>query len=183
VVGGVPAKIGSIGDAMGLGIGYVPVDRLTEGLFLSQSIGRNIAVGSLDRVGAGAFIDARTVNVEGQRWVDRLAIATPSAALPVQSLSGGNQQRVVLARWLATGPSILILNGPTVGVDVGSKADIHAAIAGLARDGLGVIIISDDIPEVLTSCHRVLVMKAGRIVDEVAHGEVGEDELTHRVAG
>ena len=181
-VDGAPVKIHSIADAIGHGIGYVPEDRLTEGLFLSQSIGRNIAVGSIDRLASGAFLDARTVNKEGASWVERLAIATPSAALPVQSLSGGNQQRVVLARWLATGPSILILNGPTVGVDVGSKADIHQAIGGLAERGLGVIVISDDIPEVLTACHRILVMKAGRIVDQVAHGELGEDELTHRLA-
>ncbi|WMS41105.1 sugar ABC transporter ATP-binding protein [Acuticoccus sp. MNP-M23] len=172
----------TIADAIGHGIGYVPEDRLTEGLFLSQSIGRNIAVGSVDRIASGPFIDAATVNAEGDRWVKKLAIATPSAALPVQSLSGGNQQRVVLARWLATNPSILILNGPTVGVDVGSKADIHAAIGELARSGLGVIVISDDIPEVLTACHRILVMKAGRIVDEVARGEIGEDELTHKLA-
>ncbi|MEM7695600.1 MAG: sugar ABC transporter ATP-binding protein [Pseudomonadota bacterium] len=181
-VDGAPATITSIADAMALGLGYVPEDRLTEGLFLSQSIGRNIAVGSLSRLASGLFINGAAVNAEGTRWVDRLSIATPSAALPVQSLSGGNQQRVVLSRWLATDPKILILNGPTVGVDVGSKADIHKAIGALAAEGLGIIIISDDIPEVLTACHRILVMKAGRIEGEVAHGTVGEDELTHRLA-
>ena len=88
---------------------------------------------------------------------------------------------MVLARWLATNPKILILNGPTVGVDVGSKAEIHAIIAGLADSGIGIIVISDDIPEILGACARILVMRAGRITDEVS-GEVSADDLALRLA-
>lgn len=181
-VNGELVRIASIADAIRHGIGYVPEDRLTEGLFLTQSIARNIACGSLPVIAPSGRYRERQVVEYGEDWVRRLNIATPSARPPVNTLSGGNQQRVVLARWLATHPSILLLNGPTVGVDVGSKADIHQAIGALAREGLAVMVISDDLPEVLTSCHRILVMKEGRIVDEVGHGEVTEDDLSHRLA-
>jgi simple sugar transport system ATP-binding protein len=181
-VNGRPVTIASIQDAIASGIGYVPEDRLTEGLFLTQSIARNIACGSLPAIAPTGRYAERQVVAYGEDWVRRLRIATPSARPPVNTLSGGNQQRVVLARWLATNPQILVLNGPTVGVDVGSKWDIHQAIGALARDGLAVVVISDDLPEVLTACHRILVMKEGRIVDEVSHGEVSEDDLSHRLA-
>ena len=176
-VGGRDVSIRSIEDAMALGIAYVPEDRLSEGLFLPQSIARNIAVSSLDRLGEGPRLASARVREDAGEWVRRLAIATPDPSLPVQSLSGGNQQRVVLARWLATSPRILILNGPTVGVDVGSKADIHETVNALAADGLGVIVISDDLPEVLTACHRTLVMRNGRVTDEVPYGTMDEGEL------
>ncbi|TBW37627.1 sugar ABC transporter ATP-binding protein [Siculibacillus lacustris] len=169
--------------AIAAGIGYVPEDRLTEGLFLAQSIGRNIAVGRLDaHAGFAGILDRPAYATEIDQWLERLRIAAPDAATPVQSLSGGNQQRVVLARWLATNPKILILNGPTVGVDVGSKSDIHAIVAGLAAAGMGLIVISDDVPEILAVSHRILVMKAGRIVDTFAGGAIGEADLARRLA-
>ena len=102
--------------------------------------------------------------------------------LPASSLSGGNQQRIVLARWLATAPRILILNGPTVGVDVGSKADIHAIIAQLAADGMGVIVISDDIPELLAACDSILVMQSGCVTEQVARVAVDEGTMAARLA-
>ena len=165
-------------------IAYVPEDRLTEGLFLPQSIGSNVATSSFSRLsGAGGLIRRSAIRDEAGKWIDQLSIATPSDALPVSSLSGGNQQRVMLARWLATSPRILILNGPTVGVDVGSKADIHDEIRKLAEDGLGVIVISDDLPEVLSSCGRILVMRDGRITGELKNdGSVGENELSHMLS-
>jgi simple sugar transport system ATP-binding protein len=183
VVDGKAVALGSPREAIAAGIGYVPEDRLTEGLFLSQSIARNIAVGRLDahRGGAG-FLDRNGLAREIADWIGRLRIVAPDAEAPVQSLSGGNQQRVVLARWLATAPKVLVLNGPTVGVDIGSKADIHAVVAQLSAEGMGVIVISDDIPEVLGTCHRILVMKAGRIVDEVAGGSLSEDDLARKLA-
>ena len=179
-IGGEEVRIGSIDEAMAHGIAYVPEDRLTEGLFLPQPIGSNVAAGSLGRLaGALGLIRKSDIRREAESWIDRLDIATPSPDLPVSSLSGGNQQRVMLARWLATSPRILILNGPTVGVDVGSKADIHRTIAGLAAEGLGVVVISDDLPEVLTCCNRILVMREGRIVEERQNREVDENELSH----
>lgn len=183
-LGGRPIKIKSVQDAIANGIGYVPEDRLTQGLFLARSIARNIVAGSyrqvLDRFG---LISAEKVRAVVKRWLTNLSIAAPSPEAPVQSLSGGNQQRVVLAKWLATAPRILILNGPTVGVDVGSKAEIHAILRDLARQGIGVIIISDDIPELLHHCDRILLMQRGRIAQEFCAGEISENELAGKLTG
>ena len=183
-VGGRLARVASPLDAIRLGVGYVPADRLTEGLFLPQSIARNIVVTSLDRLtdASGILSRARMRGLVDD-WVRRLRVATPDAELPAKSLSGGNQQKAMLARWLARSPRILILNGPTVGVDVGSKAEIHAIIAGLAAEGMGVIVISDDIPELLAACDRILVMQSGRVTEEVARADAEENALAARLAG
>lgn len=164
------------------GIGYVPEDRLTEGLFLMQSILRNVSIGRLEAHAPGGVLDFAGLGREAGEWLRRLSVKAPDTGAPVRSLSGGNQQRVVLARWLARNPRILVLNGPSVGVDVGSKADIHGIIRDLSRQGLGVVVISDDLPELLATCHRILVMKAGRITDEVAGGDTTEADLAHRLA-
>jgi simple sugar transport system ATP-binding protein len=170
-------------DAVEAGIGYVPEDRLTEGLFLPQSILRNIAIGRLDAFsGPLGRLDRTGLRAEARDWLGRLKVAAPDPDAPVKSLSGGNQQRVVLARWLAGKPRILILNGPTVGVDIGSKTDIHGIIADLSAEKLGVIVISDDLPELIACCHRILIMKAGRIAQETASGETSERELTMKLA-
>ena len=182
-VNGRPVALRGPLDAIAAGIGYLPEDRLTEGLFLSQSIARNIGIGRLDdHAGGLGFLDRRGLAGETQAWLERLAIAAPDAAAPVTSLSGGNQQRVVLARWLAKRPDILILNGPTVGVDIGSKNDIHQIIARLSADGLGVIVISDDLPEMIACCHRILVMKQGRITEEIAGGSLNGRDLAQRLS-
>lgn len=183
-IDGKPVRIRSFEQAVKKGIGYVPEDRLTQGLFLQQSIGRNIVVGTIDKyLNRLRLIDSGKVNGQIGKWIKDLSIVTPSPLLPVQSLSGGNQQRVVLAKWLASNPRILILNGPTVGVDVGSKAEIHAIIRELARQGVGIILISDDIPEVLHNCNRVLLMRKGRIVEEFAAKAVTEGELVRKLSG
>jgi simple sugar transport system ATP-binding protein len=179
---GRPVPLGDPIAAAGSQIGYLPEDRLTEGLFLTQSIMRNVAVGRLDEHRRTGFLDLRSLVSEADGWLKRLRVKAPDIAAPVQSLSGGNQQRVVLARWLARAPRVLILNGPSVGVDVGSKSDIHDIIRDLAAAGLGVVVISDDLPELLATCHRILVMRGGAIVDEIAGGTVGEAELAHKLA-
>ena len=159
-IDGKPVRINNPQDAIRNGIGYVPEDRLTQGLFLPQSIGKNIVASTIHRLlGRFRLVDAAKVDAEVNTWLTKLNIKTPSVELPVQSLSGGNQQRVVLAKWLATQPRILILNGPTVGVDVGSKAEIHGILQKLADQGMGIIIISDDIPELLQTCDRILLMQ------------------------
>ena len=118
---------------------------------------------------------------EIERWVKELAIATPNAQNACQTLSGGNQQRVVLAKWLACEPDVLILNGPTVGVDIGSKHDIHKILRQLAGQGMAIIIISDDLPEVLGNCSRVLVMKSGGIVASLDPREADERVLSEQM--
>lgn len=183
-IDGEPVRIRSFEQALKKGIGYVPEDRLTQGLFLQQSIGRNIVVGTIDRyLNRLRLIDSGKVNEQVEKWIKNLSIVTPSPLLPVQSLSGGNQQRVVLAKWLALNPRILILNGPTVGVDVGSKAEIHAIIRQLARQGVGIILISDDIPEILHNCNRILLMRKGRITEEFSARMVTEGELVRKLSG
>ncbi|MDZ4095036.1 MAG: sugar ABC transporter ATP-binding protein [Paracoccaceae bacterium] len=176
----------ALGDplaAVEAGIGYVPEDRLTEGLFLTQSIVQNVAIGRLDaHIRLGGVLDMTGLLDEARDWLARLSVKTSDADLPVRSLSGGNQQRVVLARWMARAPRVLVLNGPSVGVDVGSKAEIHGIIAELATQGLGIIVISDDLPEILSTCHRILVMKGGKLVEEMAGGSLSETDLAHRLA-
>lgn len=155
-------------DAIANQIGFVPEDRLSEGLFLTQSIADNTIISEIDRLKtkSGTF-DRKARKEEVDRWVQELAIATPDPNNNANTLSGGNQQRIVLAKWLACNPEVLILNGPTVGVDIGSKHDIHMILQKLAREkGMGIIVISDDLPEVLQTCSRVLVLKDGRIVYE-----------------
>lgn len=180
---GKETKIKTVQDAVKSRIGYVPEDRLTEGLFLEQSIGRNIIVSIIDKLlNKLKIVDKSKTADETAKWIKNLSVVTPSQALPVKTLSGGNQQRVVLAKWLANNPRILILNGPTVGVDIGSKTDIHSIIRELANKGVGVIIISDDIAEVIHNCSRILVMKKGVIVDSVKGSEITEKELALKLS-
>lgn len=181
-VEGRPVAIRSVQDAIRCGIGYVPEDRLTEGLFLEQSIGRNIIIGIVNEL-ANRFgvLKNKAVNQEISHAIEYLRIKTPSPYLPVKSLSGGNQQRVVLAKWLAAKGKILILNGPTVGVDVGSKSEIHKTLHELARKQMGILMISDDIPELLQSCQRILLMHKGRIVDELRDARCNEPEINRQL--
>jgi simple sugar transport system ATP-binding protein len=165
-------------DAVQAGIGFVPEDRVREGLFLEHSIGNNIVVRIIDRlINKLRFVDDERIAVESDQWIKRLELKTPSSGLPAKSLSGGNQQRVVLAKWLASNPKVLILNSPTVGVDVGSKAEIHELIRSLARQGLGILLISDDIPELTQTCHRILLMRSGRIASEYKREDITEQKL------
>lgn len=175
---GKDVEIKSPKDAVRHGIGYVPDDRIREGLFLDHSINNNVVVGVIDRlVNKIRFINNREKFAESDRWIKQLDIRTPSGQLPAKSLSGGNQQRVVLAKWLASNPKVLILNGPTVGVDVGSKAEIHELIRTLAKQGIGILLISDDIPELIQTCHRILLMRSGNIVEEFRREDITEQEL------
>jgi len=156
----------------------VPDDRIREGLFLDHSISNNVVVRLIDRLtGRMRLVNKRSVAEASSQWIKQLEIKTPSGDLPVKSLSGGNQQRVVLAKWLASNPRILILNGPTVGVDIGSKAEIHELIRDLAKRGIGILLISDDIPELIHTCHRILIMRGGRIVEELKRTDISEQKL------
>lgn len=168
----------TVQDALACGIGYVPEDRLKEGLFLRQPIHHNLIVRVVDQlVRAPGILSQKAATNTVDDWIKRMHIRTNSAELPVSSLSGGNQQRVVLAKWLASAPKVLMLNSPTVGVDIGSKLEIHDVIRSLARQGMGLIVISDDIPELVHVCHRILLMKKGRMVAEFDPAQVTEKEL------
>ena len=178
-VKGQDVTLRGVRDAIAAGIAYVPEDRLTEGLFLSRSIGENITISEMESfTKALGFIDKKAIRDEEKKWVKRLDVVTPDPANAVNTLSGGNQQKVVLAKWLATKPSVLILNGPTVGVDIGSKFTIHSILRELAAQGMAVIIISDDIAEVLTNCSTIAIMRAGHLSDPINPDTLTEAELT-----
>jgi simple sugar transport system ATP-binding protein len=181
---GQPLKLTCPADSIRNGIGYVPEDRLGEGLFLDKPILSNMVAAILDdlRTVFGTLDHAKARGV-AQELVDELHIATPNVDLPVQSLSGGNQQRVLIARWLTIKPQLLVLHGPTVGVDVGSKDTIYKAIQALAERGLGVILISDDLPELLQNADRILVMRDGLVEHEFSADVAQEEDLYRAMLG
>jgi simple sugar transport system ATP-binding protein len=183
-INGRQVRIKKVKDAIALGIGYVPADRLTEGLFLAQSIGRNVVVSSLRRLSnAVGLLFKEKIHKEILSWISELSIVANDYEREVKTLSGGNQQKVVLARWLANDLKVLILNGPTVGVDIGSKYDIHGLLRNLAGKGLSIIVISDDLPELLACCNRIIVMRDGRIVKELQSSQTNESQLGEIATG
>ncbi len=155
--------IRSAADAIRLGIGYVPEDRPRHGAILEMSIAANTSLASLDHVAHGGLIDRAEERALAEGFVRQLRIKTPSVEMETGSLSGGNQQKVALARWLAIDPAVLILDEPTQGVDVGSKAEIHSLMADLAEKGLAIVMISSELPELLGMSDRIAVMNGGTI--------------------
>ncbi|MDK2897672.1 MAG: simple sugar transport system ATP-binding protein [Candidatus Atribacteria bacterium] len=177
-VDGSLVRIDSPQKAINLGLSYLPEDRLNQGLFLRQSIQNNLVVTILKKLlDRFKLLSYERKYKYAKEWVDRLNINTPSLEVAAQALSGGNQQRVVLAKWLATNPKMFILDSPTVGIDIASKNNIHNVIKQLAKEGMGIIMISDEIPEVVRNCNRIMVMIDGSIVKEVKAVDITEDEL------
>jgi rhamnose transport system ATP-binding protein len=181
---GKPVTVRSPRDAMNLGIAYVSEDRRQLGLVLPMAIFANITLpvlrNYLNRLGlVRTSLERRTADA----FRTRLAIRTPSVDLEVAKLSGGNQQKVMLSKWLNTNPSVLILDEPTRGVDVGSKAEVHAIIGQLADEGIGVIVISSDLPEVLVLSDRVLVMREGRQMAILDRAEANEETVMTAAMG
>jgi len=181
-VAGHEVKLRSNQDATRAGIAYVSEDRLNLGLNLRQSIEDNIVLAVLDRLrGAFGLLSAAKRKRTANAWVNRLNIKIPGLDRAVATLSGGNQQRVVLAKWLATEPKVLILDSPTVGVDIKNKQGIYEVVRELAESGVGILLISDEVGEIFATCDRVLHMRAGRIVEEAVPGAVSEDALKERI--
>lgn len=178
IVEGKTIPLNSSSAAIKAGIGYVPPDRLTQGLFLEQSILRNLVAVGIDQYqGRGGSLAKNRLIEAGEKWIKDLRIKTKNSKNPVTSLSGGNQQRVVLAKWLAMKPRLMILNGPTVGVDIGSKREILEIIRDRAQEGMAFLVVSDDIPELVQICHRVLVIKNGQVSKEFSETELDENIL------
>lgn len=160
------------------GLQYVPEDRLTEGLFLDWTIADNIITNNLEEaVGQGRTVSTSKILEVGERWKDSLRIKTPSVTHPTSSLSGGNQQRVLLARTLAPQPDIVILNNPTVGVDIGSRADIHNIIRTVADEGASILVVSDEPAELLSVCDDLVFIHEGRVVDQRRAETLDEESL------
>lgn len=169
-------------DAIDAGIGYVSEDRLTLGLIMPQSIAENAVITVLSRLCRRLGLINRRQRAETiNHWIQRLQVKTASTEQAVRELSGGNQQRVVLAKWLATKPRVLILDSPTVGVDVGAKAGLYRIIDELAALGLAIILISDEAEEVLQMAHRVLVMTNGKISGNFSPTAVTENQLREAI--
>jgi simple sugar transport system ATP-binding protein len=178
-IDGERADIRNVQDAIKLGIALVPEDRLTEGLFGPVSIKQNINATTLDKHKRTFLLDKKKLESHSQHWVDTLKIKTPDHNNSAISLSGGNQQRIVLAKWLATHPKVLILDGPTIGIDVGAKSEIHKLIRELLkREELGVIMITDEIAEVMQNSSRIMVMSGGRFVLNARSEEVTEEQIS-----
>jgi rhamnose transport system ATP-binding protein len=148
-------------EAVRAGLAYVPEDRRRHGVLADLSVAANTSLASLGRVSSSGFVKRQAERDLASEYIGRFGIRTPSTDTEVGLLSGGNQQKVALARWLATSPSILILDEPTQGVDVGAKAEIHALMRELVAEGLAIVMISSDLPEILAMSDRVLVMRQG----------------------
>jgi simple sugar transport system ATP-binding protein len=176
--------IASPRDAVTASIGYVPEDRLKEGLFLDKSISDNLTVSVFHQLkGHFGTLSARLKDRRANKLKDDLQLAAPNVELPVQALSGGNQQRVVVGRWLAIDPKVLILHAPTMGVDVGSKDALYRIVQTQVKNGAGVILVSDDLPELLANCDRIIVMADGVVAHEVIASETTEAMLSGWLLG
>ena len=176
-MGGASAPITSPADAIARGIAYVPEDRRRHGVILDMSIAVNASLAHLHGVSRHGLIDRAAEAAAAARFVERLQIKTPSVHAEAGTLSGGNQQKVALARWLATTPSLLILDEPTQGVDVGAKAEIHRFMAELAAAGLAILMISSELPEVLGMSDRIAVMRGGTIAGVLDRAEATQDRI------
>jgi ribose transport system ATP-binding protein len=182
-INGQKVKINSPADAVGFGLGYVPEDRKEAGLFLSLSVRENTVAANLRQFSNVIFMDHRKMLSAVTDIVRNLDIKTPSLEQQVMNLSGGNQQKVMLAKWLVIEPKVLIVDEPTRGVDVGVKADVHQLLRDLATHGVGVIMISSELPEVLGMSDRILVMREGEIAGEIAHADATEEKVMSYAAG
>ncbi len=176
-VEGRAVRIASARQARDLGIAYVPEDRGLQGLVKPMAIRKNVSMAVLEQMSPRLFIEAGREAQRALEAVKRLAIRCRGIGQPVGELSGGNQQKVVIAKWLETKPRVLILDEPTRGVDVGAKAEIHTIMGELVRQGVAILMISSELPEVLGMSDRVLVMSGGRIVDVIGRSEATPERV------
>jgi ribose transport system ATP-binding protein len=184
LVRGRRVSIGSPDDAIAAGIALIPEDRRAQGLVLDHTVRENFLLPVLDRLSRGGFVDDRRGNRLAESFVDRLTIRLRSINQPIRLLSGGNQQKVVIAKWLGTEPQILIMDEPTAGVDVGTKGEIVNMMRAFAEAGNAAIIISSELPELLAVSDRVLILRDGSVERELARREIhAEEELHHAVQG
>jgi rhamnose transport system ATP-binding protein len=176
-VNGKPVTIDSPDAAMALGIGYVPEDRKEHGLVLKMSIADNITLPVLSKFSARGWINRNREKQSAYEGSQTLSVKMSGVEQKAGELSGGNQQKVVLAKWLGTNPRILILDEPTRGIDVGTKAAVHALMSNLASQGLAILMISSELPEVLGMSDRILVMREGRLTGEFSRAEATQEKL------
>ncbi len=179
---GKPVHLHEPTDALTAGIAFVPEDRKSMGLVLSASVGHNISIANLRNLAFGPFVDQARESSLVDRFVSRLRVRTPTTEQRTGLLSGGNQQKVLLAKWLAVQPQVLIVDEPTRGVDIGTKAEIYHLFDELVQEGIAILIISSDLPEVLALADRILVMRHGQITGELSRAEATEEKIMHLAA-
>jgi ribose transport system ATP-binding protein len=182
-IGGCPLTMRSPADSTHLGLGYVPEDRKRHGLVLPMSVRENTTLVVLRELTRGTLVRRGAERQVADRFIADLGIRTPSREQRVNNLSGGNQQKVVVAKWLASSPKVLILDEPTRGIDVGAKAEIHAIMGELAERGVGILMISSELPEVLAMSDRVLVMHEGRLAGEFTREDATEELVMMAATG
>jgi inositol transport system ATP-binding protein len=178
LVDGEPVRITSPQEAIRHGIGLVPEDRKQQALFLSLAIQMNMSMASLGRLSRwGIFVDEARESAMVEEYRKALSIRMASPEQIVANLSGGNQQKVVLARWLALQPKVLIVDEPTRGIDIGAKVDVHNLLFDMARSGIAVIAISSELPEVLAISDRIVTMREGRVTGEIERAGATQEKL------
>jgi rhamnose transport system ATP-binding protein len=180
---GEPVRIGSPRAAMKAGLAFVPEDRQHQGLVLEMAIEDNATLPFLRRLSRFGLVNRRREREVAAEFTRRLQVKAAGLQLPVRALSGGNQQKVVIAKWLATDPKILILDEPTRGIDIGTKAEVHRIVSGLAAQGLAILLISSELPEVLAMSDRVLVMHEGRLTGEFSRDEADQETIMRAATG
>jgi ribose transport system ATP-binding protein len=183
LVAGKRKMIRSPGDAMAAGIGLVPEDRGQQGLVLKLPVTENINMTTMERQSNAGWVDRRSLVRTAADYVQRLSIRTPYLRQKAMFLSGGNQQKIVLAKWLAANPRVLILDEPTRGIDVGAKAEVHALMTQLAQNGIGLIMISSELPEILGMSDRILVMHEGRVAGILDRAEATQERIMALASG
>jgi len=183
LVEGAPVSIRRPIDAIRKGIAYVTAERKKDGLILIQSVKDNIMTASIDRYSKPYRINAKKESEISHGWKDKLSIKTPDISTVVNNLSGGNQQKVVLAKWLTTAPKMLILNEPTRGIDVGAKSEIYKLMEDFCEDGLGVVMISSELQEILQLADRVIIICEGRLTGEYTKEEMTQEKLMRCAVG
>ena len=183
VVDGQPIRIRSPREAIRLGIGLVPEDRKLQALVLSLAIRENLSLSLLNRLSRFGVVRLAAERALARRMVDALRVRTPSIEQKVLNLSGGNQQKVVIAKWLALHPKILIMDEPTRGIDIGAKAEVHGLMHQLAADGVAILMISSELPEIIHMSDRILVMRQGMIAGELARAEATQEAVMTLATG
>jgi ribose transport system ATP-binding protein len=180
---GAAARLGSVRAAANAGIAYLTEDRKGKGLLLGQGLPVNLTLMALDKICHGPFLDGARERAATTRATAEFDIRARDAAVTAGRLSGGNQQKLLLAKIMMTAPRVLVTDEPTRGIDIGTKAQIYRFIAGLAARGLAVVVISSEMQELIGLCHRILVMRAGRIVAELEGDDMSEDRIVIAATG
>ena len=170
-------KIRNVNDAIAAGIALVPEDRKTQGLILNMNVAKNTSLANLNKVSKYGFISHKKEEKLSSEFVKKMNTQVPTSDIEVQKLSGGNQQKVVIAKWLATHPKILLLDEPTRGIDVGAKSEIYNLISDLAKQGMGIVVVSSELPEILAISDSIIVLSESKLTAKLTRAEASEEVI------